>query len=189
MGDGYKCGGITAARSAPEANCRPPDTLLPMRGRIEPATGSAGADGPRYWPPRERRSTSPRVLRHDASAPSVTPRPPRPLISSAAASRSAVPVAIRKSTSTIRPCRLSINKLPQLLKRAACPSLFRAKRDSGSVVDACVWLPRFSPWKFTVGLPGSSGGPAASPSLRRKLFKLAQASINVPSTVTGRDSC
>src|SRR6185295_13566855 len=53
-------------------------------------------------------------------------------------------------------------------------------------VDSCVLFERFCPWKFTVGLPGSSG----LSSLRRgdspfgwKLFKLAQPSTMVPSTV------
>ena len=52
---------------------------------------------------------------------------------------------------------------------------------SGSVVEACVWLRRRSPWKSQLVLrpPGGS-----SPSfLGRKLFRLAQASTNVPSTV------
>jgi hypothetical protein len=40
---------------------------------------------------------------------------------------------------------------------------------------------RRSPWKFTVGLPGSSGG-AGGVSWLLKLLRLAQASINVPST-------
>src|SRR4051812_15426875 len=42
----------------------------------------------------------------------------------------------------------------------------------GSVVDAWVAFERFSPWKFTVGLPGSSGGSRSSgfSSLRRKLL-------------------
>src|SRR5436190_8975536 len=37
---------------------------------------------------------------------------------------------------------------------------------SGSVFDWCVSLDRFSPWKSTVALPGSSGGTAFLPSLR-----------------------
>jgi hypothetical protein len=40
---------------------------------------------------------------------------------------------------------------------ASCPPLV-ASRASGSVVDWCVSLLRFSPWNFTVGLPRSSGG-------------------------------
>src|SRR5882762_92876 len=55
-------------------------------------------------------------------------------------------------------------------------------RASGSVVEACVALLRRSPWKFTVGLPGSSGGVRGSPGFL-KLFNPAQASIRVPSTV------
>ena len=38
------------------------------------------------------------------------------------------------------------------------PLPLRARRASGSVVDPWVSLLRFSPWKSTVGLPGSSGG-------------------------------
>jgi len=37
---------------------------------------------------------------------------------------------------------------------------------SGSVFDACVWFDRFSPWKSTVALPGSSGGTVFFASLR-----------------------
>ena len=40
-----------------------------------------------------------------------------------------------------------------------------------------------SGWKSTVGCPGSSGGPLGSVSRHRKLFRLAQASNWVPSTV------
>ena len=53
---------------------------------------------------------------------------------------------------------------------------------AGSVVDACVALRRRSPWRFTVGLPGSSGGVGGAP-LRLKLLSPAHASISVPSTV------
>jgi hypothetical protein len=60
--------------------------------------------------------------------------------------------------------------------------VFRINRASGSVVDAWVALVRRSPWKFTVGLPGSSGGVAPAPFFL-KLFRPAQASIRVPSTV------
>src|SRR5258706_4886329 len=43
---------------------------------------------------------------------------------------------------------------------------------------------RFSPWKSTVGLPGSSGaGSSPARSFCWKLFWLAQASIKLPSTV------
>ena len=53
------------------------------------------------------------------------------------------------------------------------------------MVDWWVALPRRSPWKLTLGLPGSSGGIRSlgcSP-LGRKLLSDAQASISVPSTV------
>src|SRR5207249_9907279 len=53
-----------------------------------------------------------------------------------------------------------------------------------STTDAEAWvaLVRRSPWKFTVGLPGSSG-VGGDASFRWKLLRLAHASINVPSTV------
>jgi ribonuclease BN (tRNA processing enzyme) len=51
------------------------------------------------------------------------------------------------------------------------------------VVDAWASFRRDSPWKFTVGLSGSSGGGAGPSSMRRKLLRLAQASSKVPSTV------
>jgi hypothetical protein len=40
---------------------------------------------------------------------------------------------------------------------ASCPVLLCARRASESVVDWRVSLRRFSPWKFTVEFPGSSG--------------------------------
>ena len=67
-----------------------------------------------------------------------------------------------------------------------CPCFSSSSRDSGSVVEAWVLFDRFSPRKFTVGFPGSSsvvGRSEGSSSLGRKLFKLAQASMRVPSTV------
>src|SRR5439155_17384 len=62
------------------------------------------------------------------------------------------------------------------------PWPLRASRASGSVVEPWVVLLRRSPWKFTVGLPGSSGG-AGGASFRLKLLRLAHASTSVPSTV------
>jgi hypothetical protein len=60
-------------------------------------------------------------------------------------------------------------------------------RASGSVSDWCVWLERFSLRKVTVGLPPplSAGGsfPDAVPFFAGKLFRPAQASTSVPSTV------
>jgi hypothetical protein len=64
----------------------------------------------------------------------------------------------------------------------ATARLLRAKRASGSVVEPWVALKRRSPWKSTVGLPGSRGG-GRGVSFRRKLFSPAHASIKVPSTV------
>ena len=52
----------------------------------------------------------------------------------------------------------------------------------GSVVLACVSLRRRSPRKSTDGLPGSSSVDGNGSSLDRKLLRLADASIRVPST-------
>jgi hypothetical protein len=57
----------------------------------------------------------------------------------------------------------------------------RISRASGSVVEACVSLLRFSPWKSRSPLRPASGGEPL-PSFGRKLFMLAHASISVPST-------
>jgi hypothetical protein len=63
----------------------------------------------------------------------------------------------------------------------ACPAALRNSLASGSVVEACVSLLRFSPWKSRSPLrPGAGGSPL--PSFGRKLFIDAHASINVPST-------
>src|SRR6266403_5090130 len=57
----------------------------------------------------------------------------------------------------------------------------RYNRALGSVIEACVSLLRFSPWKSRAPLrPGAGGSPL--PSFGRKLFMLAHASISVPST-------
>src|SRR5215207_3980360 len=68
---------------------------------------------------------------------------------------------------------------------ASNPRPFLASCASASVVLWCLAFERFSPRKLTVGLPGSSGGGASAGglSLGRKLFRLAAASISVPSTV------
>ena len=64
---------------------------------------------------------------------------------------------------------------------AGWPGPLRYNRASGSVVEACVSLLRFSPWKSRSPLrPGAGGSPP--PSLVRKLFMLTQASISVPSS-------
>ena len=100
-------------------------------------------------------------------------------------SRSAVPVAWVIWKSTSKPWRFSIRACPRYDNLAPLPFPFRANRASGSVVLAWVALDRRSPRKSTVGLPGSSGtgSGARGPSVRRKLFRLAAASISVPSTV------
>jgi hypothetical protein len=65
--------------------------------------------------------------------------------------------------------------------RLAWPSPLRNSRASASVVERCVSFERFSPWKSRSPLrPGAGGVP--EPSFGRKLFRLAQAWISVPST-------
>jgi hypothetical protein len=61
----------------------------------------------------------------------------------------------------------------------------RASFASGSVVDSCVSLLRFSPWKSTLVLLGSSGGGSSSfdEPFFLKLLRLAHASMSVPSTL------
>jgi hypothetical protein len=54
----------------------------------------------------------------------------------------------------------------------------RASSASGSVVDSCVALPRFSPRKSTAGFFESSGGGRFCSSFLRKLFTEAHASIS-----------
>ena len=80
--------------------------------------------------------------------------------------------------------RFSIRACPMKQSFASLPFPFLYSRASGSVVLWWVAFERFSPWKSTDGLPGSSsvvvGG---SPSFGLKLFRLAAASISVPSTV------
>src|SRR3954467_4353545 len=54
---------------------------------------------------------------------------------------------------------------------------------SGSLVDTCVWLLRFSPRKSTSALRPPVGGSLPSPpSLGLRLFRLAQASMSGPAT-------
>src|SRR6516225_1144117 len=64
---------------------------------------------------------------------------------SSAAARSAVPVAKVNSVSTTRACRFSIRTCPKWASLAGCPGPLRYNRASGSVVEACVSLLRFSP--------------------------------------------
>ena len=57
------------------------------------------------------------------------------------------------------------------------PEPFLKSLASGSVVEACVSLARFSPWKFTVGFPGSSESEDERFPFFWKLFCPAQASM------------
>src|SRR5262245_18857492 len=83
---------------------------------------------------------------------------------------SAFPSARSKRNPTQSPFRFSMRAFPIKHNLASVPELFRYNRDSGFVVEACVSLVRFSPWKFTVGLfPPPSGG-RSDPSFFRKLF-------------------
>ena len=121
--------------------------------------------------------------RLDADYPSAAASVREGLDESAAASRSAVPVAWVAQTLATSPCRLSNSTWPRYASFASFPWPFRCSIASGSVVDWCVSLRRRSPWKSTVGFPGSSGGALGAASRHRKLFRLAQASNCVPSTV------
>src|SRR3954464_13881709 len=83
------------------------------------------------------------------------------------------------------PFRFSISTCAEKASFAYHPLPFLYRRASGSVVDWWVSLQRFSPWKSTVGLNGSSGGRRSLDFsfLDRKLFIDAHASMSVPSTV------
>jgi hypothetical protein len=67
---------------------------------------------------------------------------------------------------------------------ASLPRPLRNSLASGSVVEAWVALLRFSPWKSRSRLrpPPLASGSSWSASLGLKLFRLAQASIRLPST-------
>ena len=111
-------------------------------------------------------------------------RPPRRLRRSSiasAASRSAVPVAWVRVASTMRPLRFSVIRWPIWQSLASLPAPLRNKRASGSVVEECVSLRRFSPWKLrsALRLPPRAAAPAV---LRYEALHAAQASISVPST-------
>ena len=82
------------------------------------------------------------------SAPTVLPGGARASSTTAAASRSTVQTA-RGPDTPVSPSSL-------------CPG--SCSIASGSVVDGCVSLRRDSPWKLTVGFPGSSGGSRGSAS-------------------------
>ena len=103
---------------------------------------------------------------------------------SSASRRSAWPSACVDSKSTSRPLRFSISACAENESFGLLALALAASFASGSVVDSCVSFERFSPWKSTVGLPGSSGGvPRRLPSFFLKLLSDAHASISVPSTV------
>ena len=113
----------------------------------------------------------------------MRPLPPASSSISRQASRSAVPLACVKRALTTNPLRFSISTWPMWHSWAAAPSDFLNSRQSGSVVERWVALPRFSFLKFTVALRVPSAGGAGGSSLRLKLLWEAQASISVPSTV------
>jgi len=79
-----------------------------------------------------------------------------------ASSRSECPFAGATETSTSNPFRFSVSVCAEWQSRLCWPAALRYSRASGSVSDWCVWFVRFSPRKFTVGLPGSS---SSEPSL------------------------
>src|SRR5579862_2519169 len=92
-----------------------------------------------------------------------------------AASRSAVPVAVVVAVATTRPFRFSIGTCAMWHSWEGCPADLRNSRASGSVVEACVLLLRFSPPDQVRGRlrksrspfrPGCGGSPL--PSLGRK---------------------
>src|SRR6266511_2230996 len=86
------------------------------------------------------------LVSYALSAPTVTRRSPGiASIIFIAADGSALPVAGSTSTSTANPLRFSINTWPLMLSLASLPAPLRASMASGSVVDACVSLDRFSP--------------------------------------------
>src|ERR1700747_2889419 len=112
----------------------------------------------------------------------VLARPALSLIMSRAALRSDVPLASVNLASTISPWLFSIIIWPMWQSLASFPTPLRNSRASGSVVEACVSLARFSPWKSRSELRPPSLGGSSLPSFGTKLFILAQASISVPST-------
>jgi len=75
-------------------------------------------------------------------------------------------------TLTIKPWRFSASRWPRYASTLFCPTAFLCNWASGSVVETCVAFDRFSPRKFTVGFPGSSGG---SPGAGITAFETFQA--------------
>src|SRR5438445_4514148 len=57
----------------------------------------------------------------------------------------AVPVARVRRVSTTKACRFSIRTCPRYASLAGWPGPLRYNRALGSVIEACVWLRRFSP--------------------------------------------
>jgi hypothetical protein len=74
-----------------------------------------------------------------------------------AASPSTLPLALNTSVFTNRALILH-RQIPVATQLGFFALPLRAHFSSGSVFDAGDWFDRFSPWKSTLALPGSSGG-------------------------------
>ncbi len=106
---------------------RPSIALSPRLPRFRATCGVTGRF--RYS------STNPKVS-NSLSPPTVSGCVPGSLsIITSAASRSAVPLAWKTSASTISPFRFSTNRFPLWLNLDPFPSLLRASREWGSVLD------------------------------------------------------
>ena len=80
-------------------------------------------------------------------------------------SRSTVPVAGADSRSTHSPCRFSMEHMVREGERRLFAGILAVRQVSGSVVlYGSHWCTGRHVWKFTVGLPGSSGGAAGADS-------------------------
>src|ERR1700722_12510967 len=93
-----------------------------------------------------------------------------------AAIRSAWPLASVRQASRTRPLRFSINAWPIEQSLASLPGPLRWSRALRIVVEACVSLERFWPWKSASRFrPPPAVGGSPEPSFGRKLFIDAQA--------------
>src|SRR5882724_11781733 len=132
------------------------------------------------------------LVSYALSAPSVmrsTPSTRSAII--IAATRSAVPLHWSNSVSTTSPFRFSIITLPQYASLASWPPLLRASRASGSVVDWCVSLLRFSPWKSTFGGQDRPVVDSSDPSVESSSDspKLRSASVYREVLIAGQTFC